>query len=261
MGSPRRIAMHVAYDGAAYHGWQKQPSDLPTVQGTLEAALSGLLKQPITVDGASRTDAGVHARDQLAAITYDHPMPAKGLIKALNTRLPDDIAVRHGVEVAEDFAPRFANEGKTYCYRFYEGGVRRPLIDRYAWRVGWRLDLDAMQRAGAGLVGTHDFTSFAASDGTHETAVRTIYRIDLQPGPWGVVELIVEGRGFLKQMVRNIAGTLLEVGRGHRDPAWVAEALAARSRSAAGPTAPARGLTLERMHLPPPLADDSTLVF
>ncbi|MFN3198597.1 MAG: tRNA pseudouridine(38-40) synthase TruA [Bradymonadia bacterium] len=253
--SPKRIAFHVAYDGTAYHGWQRQPSGLNTIQGTLDAALSDLLKQPVSVDGASRTDAGVHARDQLAAVTYTHPMPAKGLVKALNTRLPDDIAVRHGVQVAGDFNPRFANQGKTYCYRFYEGPVRRPLIDRFAWRVGWTLDLPAMTEAGQALVGTHDFTSFAASDGSHQSAERTIHRLHVDRGPWGTVELVVEGKAFLKQMVRNIAGTLLEVGRGHRPPTWVADALAAHSRSAAGPTAPACGLVLEKMHLEGPLAE------
>lgn len=246
----------MAYDGTAYHGWQRQPSGLPTIQATLEDRISDLLKQPVTVDGASRTDAGVHARDQLAAATYTHPMPAKGFVKALNTRLPDDIAIREAEEVPLDFTPRFANQGKTYCYRFYEGRLRRPLVDRVAWRVGWTLDMEAMEAAGQALVGTHDFTSFAASDGTHQTAVRTVYSLTVRRGPWDLVELTIEGRGFLKQMVRNIAGTLVEVGRGHRAPEWVAEALAARDRSAAGPTAAARGLVLERMHLGETLVAD-----
>ncbi|MBU1900186.1 tRNA pseudouridine synthase A, partial [Myxococcota bacterium] len=205
------------------------------------------------VDGASRTDAGVHARDQLAAVTFTHPIRPEGFVKALNRRLPPTISVRGAAEVPLSFAPRFANQGKTYCYRLYQDTNRRPLIDRYAWRVPWALEQRAMMRAAGDLVGARNFESFAAANGSHKSAVRTLHAIHLSATPGGVLELRFSGAGFLKQMIRNIVGTLVEVGRGRWPPSAVAEILAAQDRRAAGPTAPACGLELERMHLDPVL--------
>lgn len=246
---PTRVAFRVEYDGTDFHGWQAQPDGRPTIQQSLERAIADVVGVPVQVDGASRTDAGVHARDQLAAVTYAHRIPPAGLVKAVNRRLPASIAVREGREVASDFAPRFASAGKTYLYRLYLGHVRRPLIDRFAWRVPHRLDLDRLAAGAAHLIGTHDFTSFAASDGSHRSAERTLWAITPTAAADAVVEIRVAGSAFLKQMVRNIVGTLVDVARGHRAPDEIAAILAARDRSCAGPTAPARGLLLEQMHL------------
>jgi len=243
----RRIAFRVEYDGTAYHGWQAQPDGHPTIQGTLVDAMSAFFKARVSVDGASRTDAGVHAYDQLAAATITHPIRPEGFIKAVNKRLPDDIAIGDAREVPLDYAPRFVNAGKIYRYQIYTDRNRRPLLDRYAWRIPWALDQDAMEAAAEHLIGTHDFTSFAASDGSHRSAERTLTAITFSHGPQDVLQIRVEGSAFLKHMVRNLAGTLMEVGRGLRTPAEVREILVGQDRSLAGVTAPARGLLLEKM--------------
>jgi len=245
----RRLAFRVEYDGTAYHGWQSQPDGHRTIQGTLADALQAFFGEPISVDGASRTDAGVHALDQLAAATIEHPIRPEGFVKAVNKRLPDDIAIGNAREVPLDYAPRFVNAGKIYRYQIYTGQTRRPLLDRYAWRVPWTLDEEAMMAAAQHLLGTHDFTSFAASDGSHRTAERTLTTVTFHQGAYGVLQIRVEGTAFLKHMVRNLVGTLMEVGRGLRSHSDLPAILAGRSRSLAGVTAPARGLVLEKMLL------------
>ena len=249
----RRLAFRVEYDGTDYHGWQAQPDGHRTIQGTLADALQSFFDERIAVDGASRTDAGVHALDQLAAATIAHPIRPEGFVKAVNKRLPDDIAIGDAREVPLDYAPRFVNAGKIYRYQMYTGQTRRPLLDRYAWRVPWLLDEGAMSAAAQHLIGTHDFTSFAASDGSHRTAERTITAFTFEHGPHGVLQIRVEGTAFLKHMVRNLVGTLMEVGRGLRKSADLPGILSGRDRSLAGVTAPARGLLLEKMLLEPEL--------
>lgn len=245
----RRIAVRVEYDGTDYHGWQSQPAGVPTIQQALEAAITAVTGRLVRVDGASRTDAGVHALDQLAAFDLDHPIRLEGLVKATNRRLAPAIALRDARAVPPGFHPRFANRGKIYLYRLYTGRVPRPLIDRFAWRVPWPLDEAPMAAAAAHLIGTHDFTSFAARDGTHNSAVRTLTRVTFDRDRHGVTELRVEGTAFLKHMVRNLVGTLVDIGRGHRPAADMPAILAARDRSRAGPTAPGHGLCLEHMLL------------
>lgn len=243
----RRLAFRVEYDGTDFHGWQRQPTGHPTIQQALEQAIAAVVGAPVRVDGASRTDAGVHALDQLAAVSIEHPIRPEGLVKAANRRLPHAIAIRDARPVADDFQPRFANRGKVYRYRLYTGRIRRPLRDRFAWRMHWTIDPDAMRAAAEHLVGTRDFASFAASDGSHRTTVRTITAARLEPDSAGVLEIRIEGTAFLKHMVRNIVGTLVEVGRGRRPPSAMAAVIAACDRRRAGPTAPACGLCLERM--------------
>lgn len=244
---PRRLAVRVEYDGTDYHGWQSQPSGVATIQQALEAAITSVIAQPVRVDGASRTDAGVHALDQLAAFDLDHPITPHGLIKAANRRLAPAIAIRDARPVPPDFNPRFANRGKIYLYRLYTGRVPRPLVDRHAWRIPYALDRDAMTEAASHLIGTHDFTSFAARDGSHQSAVRTITRVHFDTDRVGVTELRIEGNAFLKHMVRNLVGTLVDMGRAHRPVAAMRMILAGCDRSLAGPTAPPAGLCLERM--------------
>lgn len=245
----RRLGFAVAYDGTGFAGWQIQPAQR-TIQGCLMEAVAAVVGHPVEVQGASRTDAGVHARDQRAAVTIRHPIRCGGFVKAVNRRLPDSIAVRDAREVAPDFNPRFDNAGKTYCYRIYVDRVRRPLIDRQAWRVHYALDAERLAEAARRCLGTHDFTSFAASDGSHRTAVRTLYRFALEQRD-DVWALRISGTAFLKQMVRNLVGTWVDCARGRLEPAAIDGILAARDRTAAGPTAPARGLTLETIHRDP----------
>ena len=244
----RRLAFRVSYDGTAYHGWQSQPTGVPTIQSELERAFSDFVGHPVRVDGASRTDAGVHARDQLAAVTTGHPALPAGLVRAVNKRLPSDISIFDARVVDPDYNPRFANRGKTYCYRLFQGRTREPLLERFAWRVPWSLDPERWIGCVPHLMGEHDFTSFAASDGTHRHAVRTIWRVSITRERY-VWEIRFSGNSFLKYMIRNLVGTLVEVGCGRWEPDRLRDIIAARSRSAAGRTAPSAGLELERMLL------------
>ena len=251
----RRIAFRVEYDGTGLHGWQAQPSGIPTVQQRLEDAITGVIGQAVQVRGASRTDAGVHALDQLAAVSVAHPIRPGGLCKGVNRRLAPAIAIRDAREVPLDFNPRFANRGKIYRYRLYHGRMPRPLLDRYAWRVPQPFEPSRIEQAASAFLGEHDFTSFAAGDGGHRHAIREIRRIALSADRDGVLELRVEGTGFLKHMVRNIAGTLVDIARGRFEVDAVPGMIGARDRSRAGVTAPPQGLCLERM-----LIDDAAFV-
>lgn len=243
----RRIAFRVEYDGTGLHGWQAQPSGIATVQQRLEEAIGDIVDLPVRVQGASRTDAGVHALDQLAALSLAHPIRPNGLCKGVNRRLAPAIAIRDAREVELDFNPRFANRGKIYRYRFYAGRYPRPLTDRHAWRVTRPFDPTRIERAARDLVGEHDFTTFAARDGGHRHAVREIQKITLTVDRDGVHTLRVRGTGFLKHMVRNIVGTLVDIGRGRFPVEAIPDMLAARDRSVAGITAPPQGLCLEEM--------------
>jgi tRNA pseudouridine38-40 synthase len=240
----RRVGFYVEYEGTDFVGWQDQGPRFPTIQATLERVLHSFFKTSINVSGSSRTDSGVHARAQLAAISFTHPIELSGLEKVLNSRLPDTIAVRDLRIVHEDFFPRHAVREKTYRYEVYSNRWQRPLVDKFVARTTHNLDLESMISASKRLVGTHDFKSYAASDHQGHTTIRTLKRIEVQSIDADLIRFEVTGTGFLKQMVRNLVGSLMEVGRGHRSPDWVESVLHARDRSAAGPTAPARGLTL-----------------
>ena len=249
IAEPRRLAFRVEYDGTDFHGWQAQASGVPTIQQALEAAIGDLAGAEVQVDGASRTDAGVHALDQLAATTFVHPIALGSFAKAVNKRLPGSVAIRDPEVVDADFSPRFASRGKTYQYRIYVSRLRRPLIDRTHWRVPHELELERLAHGIPHLVGRRDFTSFAARDGSHRTTERSIRRLEVVPAPDHTLCIRVEGDAFMKHMVRNLVGTLVNVARGHTSPERLVEILAARDRCVAGPTAPARGLTLERVYV------------
>jgi len=244
----RRFAFRVEYDGRGYHGWQRQQNAAPTIQGVLEEQISQLLGQQVELKGASRTDAGVHARDQLAAVSLRHPIPTFGFVKAINRRLPGSIAIRDAQEVPLDFEPRFANQGKVYCYRLYHSLIRRPLLDQRAWRLPWSLDLLKLSEAAGLLIGHRDFCSFAATRNSHISTIRNLYRIELSVEK-PLLSLRFSGNAFLKYMIRNLVGTLVEIGRGRLEPQRISEILEARDRRAAGPKAPAHGLELERIIL------------
>lgn len=235
----------VAYDGTAYAGWQFQP-DLPTVQGTLERAARALLGPDVRVSGASRTDAGVHALGQVAALRTASPLPPLAVRAALNAALPGDIRVLDVAEATPEFHARRSAWGKRYLYLVDNGPVANPLLRRFAWHQVRPLDLEAMRRALRPLRGRHDFSAFCAAAGRGVLPTCTVRALHVVRRRW-LVALFISADRFLHHMVRILAGSLVAVGRGAREPEWLGEVLASRDRRRAGPTAPSRGLTLLRV--------------
>lgn len=234
----RRIKITVAYDGGPFHGWQIQP-DLPTIQGLLEEILSGIEGAPVQVAGSGRTDAGVHALEQVAAFSLANPIPTINLRRAVNRLLPAAVRVLSVEEVAADFHPRFQAKAKTYEYRIYRGEVCSPFDWPYVHHHPYRLDEARMAEAAATFEGEHDFTAFAAADDRDaegRSKVRRVFSSVLARSGDRLVYRI-RGSGFLKHMVRNIVGTLIEAGKGN-----IADLTKLPTRS--GPTAPAKGLFL-----------------
>lgn len=238
----KRVQLTVAYDGTNYCGWQLQP-DKPTIEGELNKHLSQLLNEPIQVIGASRTDAGVHALCNTAVFDTDNRMPAEKISYALNQRLPEDISIQESKEVAGDFHPRHCDSRKTYEYRITRGEFPVPTKRLYSYFTYHKLDVEQMRKAAAYLVGEHDFKSFCSVKAVVETTVRTIYTVDVEEQGVDIV-IRVCGNGFLYNMVRIIAGTLLEVGKGSLLPEQIKAILDGQDRQLAGPTAPAHGLIL-----------------
>lgn len=246
----RNLKLVIAYDGTDFHGWQTQPG-MRTVQEELEKVLERVLRHPVALAGASRTDAGVHARGQTASLRTEAAIPTANLQRAVACRLPPDI---HLVRVAEAGAEFHATRhacGKLYRYVLYNS-ERRPVerfAARYAWHFWHALDLGAMRAAAAALVGTHDFAGFANQGRPRETTVRTLRSLGVRRH-YEQVHVEVEGDSFLYNQVRIMVGTLVEIGRGHWPAGRAAAILRARDRSLAGPTAPAHGLTLEWVRYP-----------
>lgn len=237
-----RVKLVVAYEGTNYCGWQIQPNGI-TIEQVLNETLSSLLGEEITVTGASRTDAGVHSLGNVAVFETHTKMPAEKISFALNQRLPEDIVVQESCQVPEDFHPRFSKSRKTYEYRILNCRFRQPLERRTSYFYHYPLDVSAMQKATAYLVGEHDFTSFASVHAQTNTYVRTIYALDVvREGD--MIRIRVQGNGFLYNMVRIIAGTLIQVGAGIKKPEDMESILAGKDRELAGPTAPAHGLTM-----------------
>lgn len=240
----KRVKLVVAYDGTAYHGWQIQPG-APTIEGELNKALCALLQEEIQVIGASRTDAGVHALCNVAVFDTDTHIPAEKISYALNQRLPEDIRIQSSKAVASDFHPRHCDSRKTYEYKILNAPFPLPTKRLYAHFTYVRLDVERMKQAAAYFIGEHDFKSFCAGAAVVDSTVRTIYDLTVEKEKDEII-IRVCGNGFLYNMVRIIAGTLIEVGRGNVDPEQVQDILNAKDRQAAGPTAPACGLTLIR---------------
>ena len=237
-----RVKLVVAYEGTNYCGWQIQPNGI-TIEQVLNETLSSLLGEEITVTGASRTDAGVHSLGNVAVFETHTKMPADKISFALNQRLPEDIVVQESCQVPEDFHPRFSKSRKTYEYRILNCRFRQPLERRTSYFYHYPLNVSAMQKAAAYLVGEHDFTSFASVHAQTNTYVRTIYALDVvREGD--MIRIRVQGNGFLYNMVRIIAGTLIQVGAGIKKPEDMESILAGKDRELAGPTAPAHGLTM-----------------
>jgi tRNA pseudouridine38-40 synthase len=257
----RTFRIVVAYDGTEFVGWQRQASGA-SIQGLLEDALYELDGRPVTVTGAGRTDAGVHALGQVAAFTLERSIEPDVVTRALNARLPDAVRVLSTAVAAADFHPRFGARAKTYRYRLCVAPVLSPFERRYAWHVG-ALDIDAMRVAARCVEGRHDFAAFQSAGTDVATTIREIFvsrieecglRIDCgindksairtPQSAMVCVAYEITGDGFLRHMVRSIVGTLVEIGRGRHPASWMDEVIASRDRGAAGPTAPAAGLVL-----------------
>ena len=241
----RRIKLIVAYDGTDYCGWQIQPNGI-TVEEVLNRALFRLTGEEIRVIGASRTDAGVHARGNIAVLDTASTIPAERFAYAVNPLLPEDIVVVKSEEVPQDWHPRYQNSVKTYEYRILNREMPDPLKRKYTWHVSFPLDIDKMREAAEHLKGQHDFRSFCSVHTAVKSTVRTIYTLDIVKSGDEII-IRISGNGFLYNMVRIIAGTLAEVGRGFRTPEDVRDLLTAKEREQAGATAPPRGLTLIRI--------------
>ena len=241
----KRVMLTVAYDGTNYHGWQIQPNG-ETIEGILNGCLSELLNEKIEVVGASRTDSGVHAMGNVAVFDTESPIPADKISYALNRSLPEDIRIQKSEEVPADFHPRRCSSRKTYEYRIYCAPFPMPTKRLYAHYTYAPMNVDLMSQAAAYLLGKHDFKSFCSAEAQVETTVRQIDSIEVLAEGREIV-IRVSGRGFLYNMVRIIAGTLLEIGRGYIAPQEMEKILEAKNRQAAGPTAPACGLMLVKI--------------
>lgn len=242
----RRIKLTVAYDGTAYHGWQVQPG-LPTIQGTLEAVFAEIEKQAVSVAGSGRTDAGVHALAQVAAVSLRNPIPVANLKKALNRFLPPDIRVTAVDEVHDSFHPRYDAKSKTYEYRIWRGEVCSPFERRYLHHHPYPMSDELFIAAAPLLEGEHDFSAFAAADDDRDPEARSRARRIFRSQAERSGDLLcyrVTGSGFLKHMVRNIAGTLIEAGKGNVSPERIRYLLTAPPGVRAVPRAPAAGLFL-----------------
>lgn len=243
-----RIKLVVAYDGTNYCGWQIQPEAI-TVEAVLNRELSRLLKEEIKIIGASRTDSGVHALGNVAVFDTKTTIPPEKIAYALNTMLPDDIKIQSSCLVEDDFHPRHCDSIKTYEYRILNREFPLPLKRYDSTFYYKRLDVEAMDEAAQYLVGTHDFKSFCSVKTQTETTVRTIYSVKVSKQD-DIIAIKVQGNGFLYNMVRIIAGTLINVGNGHTKPEEIKEMLDDLNRTASGPTAPACGLTLVGIEFP-----------
>ena len=251
----RNIRLLIAYDGADFHGWQRQPH-ARSIQEELEAKIAQITGSRVALHASGRTDAGVHASGQVANFRTECPIPCEGLVKALNDVLPPAIRVRHAEDVPASFHARYRAKSKTYRYRILQTAICPPFLARYVYHHPYPLDWCGMAKAARLFEGEHDFTSFAGDDRSEEAIrkdsehsnVRRIFssRLELRE-KLALLVYEVRGSGFLHHMVRNIVGTLLEVGSGKRSPEDIPAILEARDRSKAGPTAPANGLCLVKV--------------
>lgn len=243
---PMRFKLIVEYDGTNYHGWQVQP-DGPTIQAVLEDAIARMLGEATRVAAAGRTDAGVHASGQVVCFSLQRHASPETLLRGLNALTPRDISIR-GVEVVpDDFDPRRAARSRVYSYRIWNARWPSPFWQRYAWHVSRPLDTERMRSAAACLVGERDFSSFQAAGCDAEHAVRQVLRSEIEQADH-LITYTIEATAFLRHMVRNIVGTLVEVGTAQREVADLLRLLAARDRTRAGPTAPAHGLCLSQVN-------------
>jgi tRNA pseudouridine38-40 synthase len=242
----RNIKLTIEYDGTGYNGWQVQPN-ARTVQGVIEGILAQITGERVRLVASSRTDSGVHALGQVANFKTSSSLDTRSFLRALNGLLPEDIRVKDVEEVDEAFHARFSAKQKVYEYRILNGEVHSSLCRHFSWFIPGKLDLARMREAAMKLVGRHDFSSFCSAGSMHKTTAREIYGIQVGRRR-GFVVIRIEANAFLKQMVRNIVGTLVEVGRRKLTPSEFGAILEARDRRKAGIAAPAKGLFLVKIH-------------
>ena len=242
----KKFKIIVEYDGSAYHGWQRQKTD-PSVQEKIETALATMTGVRLTLTGSGRTDAGVHALGQTAHFSCHTRLEAGELLRGLNSLLPGDIVIRDCQQVPESFHARFDVRRKTYQYRILNRPLPAAIGRQYLWQIRRPLDTDAMARGLAHIIGTHDFKAFEGTGSPRAHTEREIFRAEIEKEAQGILAINIEGSGFLRFMVRNIVGTLVEVGTGKRTPEDFRHILASRDRSQAGATAPPQGLFLVRV--------------
>jgi len=250
-----RVKLVLEYDGTNYVGWQIQANGV-SVQGRLQRALKDLTGHHVTVLAAGRTDSGVHARGQVVAFDTPVTLPLKAWWMGLNSHLPDDIAVVRAEEVDPAFDPRRWSRGKRYVYRISNRRSRSPLRRHTHWEIFLPLNVAAMKDAARHAVGKHDFSAFRASDCQAKGPVRELKKVEVAGVAGDELIVTVEGTAFLKHMVRNLVGSLVEVGRARHPEAWLGELLASRDRTKAGPTAPAHGLCLDEVFYGPGPRED-----
>jgi tRNA pseudouridine38-40 synthase len=242
----RNIKIILEYDGARYHGWQRQ-ANRRTVQEVLEEGISTITQEDIRVMGSGRTDAGVHALGQVANFRTNSNIEERGLHKGINSLLPCDVVVKELAETNASFHARYDAKSKIYLYQIYPGSVRSALYGHYAWFIREPLDIEKMKEAAALLQGTFDFSSFCAANCGIKNHVRTVMAVDTAIDHSGMVKFCIEADGFLKYMVRNIVGTLVDVGRGKLSSSELMIIVEAKDRKRAGQTAPAHGLFLKEV--------------
>ena len=238
----KRVGLVVAYDGTNYRGWQIQPNG-STIQGVLNDALTDLLGEKIEIMGAGRTDAGVHALGNVAVFDTNTRIPGEKISYALNSRLPEDIRVVESRQVSENFHPRHVECRKTYEYKIWNDKFENPLVRYYSHFFYGNLDIGKMNEACRYFIGLHDFTSFCSVGSQVQSKIREIYSISVEKNN-RLITIRATGNGFLYNMVRIIAGTLIKVGQGQLEPAEIPKIIDGKNRELAGPTAPARGLAL-----------------
>lgn len=241
----RNIKLIIEYDGTNYFGWQKQPNQI-SVQETIEEAIEKITKEKVDIYGSGRTDRGVHARGQVANFLTDSRIPGEKFKDAINSVLAADIAITYSEEVDQSFHSRYSAKGKEYRYVFYNRRVPSPLLRNFAYHVPQKLHFDLMQEAADDLIGTHDFIAFMASGSSVKDTIRTIYNVHLSKDH-EMIELRINGDGFLYNMVRIIAGTLVDIGIGKIDSKCIPEIISSKDRKNAGHTAPPHGLYLEKV--------------
>lgn len=242
----RNIKLTIEFDGTRYKGWQKQ-KDVATVQGAIEKAIKKITKEEeIELHGSSRTDAGVHAKAMAASFLTNSRVPAERFREAINTKLPDDIAIIKSEEIDENFHARFSSKGKMYSYTIVNREEKVALMRNYSYAVKDKLDLQKMKEACKYIIGEHDFNAFKSAGSTVKTSVRTVHNIEIIKKD-DIIKIYVSGDGFLYNMVRIIVGTLLEVGKNKIKPEEVKSIIESKDRRNAGPCVPPNGLVLEKV--------------
>ncbi|MDO9528287.1 MAG: tRNA pseudouridine(38-40) synthase TruA [Syntrophales bacterium] len=242
----RNLKIIVEYDGTGYHGWQRQRGDI-TIQQTIEEKVGVITQEKIKLIGSGRTDAGVHAIGQVANFKTKSKIAERNLLKGINSLLPEDVVIKSLVEVDERFHARYDAKSKVYLYQIFNSPVPSALYRNYSWVVHSPLDIDNMKTAASQLIGSHDFSSFCAANNDTSDYIRKVVNVSINQGKDGIIRFFIEANGFLRYMVRNILGTLVDVGRGKFSPAKFLDIMKAKDRNMAGITAPPQGLFLKEV--------------